>query len=94
MDDFTSHITITFRKIQGLTTLVAQQQAKLDVFVSSFINDIGVIGPLIAESIQDLDPTTHVFNGRYVVFLLNVQEFLIGLANWVEGIINKANEVK
>jgi hypothetical protein len=49
-----------------------------------------VIGLLTSKSIQDLDPTTHVFNGRYVVYLSNVQEFLVSLASWVEGIINEA----
>jgi hypothetical protein len=37
---------------------------------------------------------THVFNGRYVVSLSNVQEFLVGLASWVERIMNEADEVK
>jgi hypothetical protein len=37
---------------------------------------------------------THVFNGRYVISLLNVQEFLVGLVSWVEKIINEADEVK
>jgi hypothetical protein len=37
---------------------------------------------------------THVFNGHYVIYLLNVQEFLTNLASWVEGIINKVDEVK
>jgi hypothetical protein len=41
-----------------------------------------------------LDPTTNVFNKRYAISLLNVQEFLVGLASWVEGIINEADEVK
>ncbi len=94
MDDFTNHTTITFHKIQRLTTLVAQQQAELDALVGSFIDDIGVSNPLTIESILDLDPMTHVFNGRYVISLLNVQEFLVGLVSWVEKIINEADEVK
>ncbi len=94
MDDFTNYNTIIFRKIQGLTTLMAQQQAKFDALVSSFINDIGVIGPLITELIQDQDSTTHVFDGFYVVFLSNFEEFFINLTSWVEGIINESNEVK
>jgi hypothetical protein len=51
-------------------------------------------GPLTFESIQDLDPTTHVYNGHYVVYLSNVQEFLVGIMSWVEGIINEVDEVK
>jgi hypothetical protein len=37
-----------------------------------------------------LDPTTNVFNECYAISLLNVQEFLVGLASWVEGIIKEA----
>ncbi len=94
MDDFTSCITITFRKIQRLTTLVAQQQAKLNALVNFFINDIGMSGLFTIKSIQHLDQTTHVFNRYYVVSLLNVQKFLVDLASWVEGIINEIDEVK
>jgi len=53
-----------------------------------------MIGLLTSKSIQDLDLTTHVFSGHYVVYLSNVQEFLVSLARWVEGIINEADEVK
>jgi hypothetical protein len=37
---------------------------------------------------------THVFNMHYVIYLSNVQEFITGLASWVEGIINEVDEVK
>jgi hypothetical protein len=94
MDDFTSHIIVIFYKIQGLTTLMARQQVELDVFIGFFIDDIRVTGPLTFESIQDLDPTTHVYNWHYVVSLSNVLEFLVGIVSWVEGIINEADEVK
>jgi hypothetical protein len=60
---------------------VAQQQAKLNDLIGSFIDDIGVTRSFIAESIQDLDLMTHVFNGRYVVYLSNVQNFLVSLVS-------------
>jgi hypothetical protein len=44
----------------------------MDNFIASFIDDIGVTGPLIAESIANIDPLTHVINGRYVVVLSSV----------------------
>jgi hypothetical protein len=69
MDDFTSCIVV---KIQGLTTLVVQHLLKLGVLIDSFIDDIRVTFSSIIESIQDLDPTTHVFSGWYVVYLSNV----------------------
>jgi hypothetical protein len=93
-DDFTNRTIVTFRKLQGLTTLVVQQQVELDAFIDSFIDDTGMTSPFTTKSIQDLDQMTHVFNGRYAVFLSNVQELLVGLASWVEGITNEANEVK
>jgi len=31
---------------------------------------------------------------HYVIYLSNVQEFITGLASWVEGIINEVDEVK
>ncbi len=60
---------------------MAQQQAKLNDLIGSFIDDIGVTRSFIAESIQDLDLMTHVFNGRYVVYLSNVQNFLVSLVS-------------
>jgi hypothetical protein len=93
MDDLLSYIVVTFHKIQELTTLVVQH-VELHAFVDSFIDDIGVTSMFITKSIQDLDPMTHVFNGRYVVSLSNVQELFVDLTSWVEGIINEVNEVK
>ncbi len=53
-----------------------------------------MISLLTVESILELDPTTHVFNGRYFVSLSNVQEILVDRTSKVERIINEANEVK
>jgi hypothetical protein len=75
MDDFARRAIVNFRKIQGLTTLMAQQQAEFDALIGFFIDDIRMINPLITELIEVLDLTTHVFNMCYVVFLSNVQEF-------------------
>jgi hypothetical protein len=46
MHHFTTRATITFRSIQGLTTLVFQQQNALDNLIASFIDDGGMIGSL------------------------------------------------
>jgi hypothetical protein len=54
---------------------------ELDALISFFIDDIGVTGSLITESIQDLDPTTHVFNKCYVIFLSNVENFIVNLVS-------------
>jgi hypothetical protein len=51
-----------------------------------------VIGPLTAESIANIDPSTHVISGHYAVALSNVREFLVGLASWVDTLLNEADE--
>jgi hypothetical protein len=63
---------VTFCSIQGLTILVLQQRNALDNLIASFIDDVGMIGPLIAESIANIDPSTHFISGRYAVTLSNV----------------------
>jgi hypothetical protein len=64
----------------------------LDNLIASFIDDVGVIGPLTAESITNIDPSTHVISGHYAVVLSSVRKFLIGLASWVDTILNEADE--
>jgi hypothetical protein len=92
MHHFTTRTAITFRSIQGLTTLADQQHAALNGLIDNFIVDIGVTGPLTAESIAALDPSTHVVCGQYAVALQSVQEFLSGLATWVDVLINESLE--
>jgi hypothetical protein len=58
MRQFMSHTTIAFRSIQGLMTLLEQQQATLNDLVAYFIDDVGVTGPLTTESIGNLDTST------------------------------------
>ena len=92
MHHFTTRTAITFRSILGRTTLADQQHAALNGLIDNFIVDIGVTGPLIAESIAALDPSTHVVCGQYAVALQSVQEFLSGLATWVDVLINESLE--
>ncbi len=81
MHHFTSRTTITFRTIQGLTTLLDQQQAALVGLVASLMEDVGVTGPLIVETIVNLDASSHVISGRYAVSLSSVREFVNGLVS-------------
>jgi hypothetical protein len=92
MHHFTSRTAITFRMIQGSTILLDQQQAALVGLGASFMEDIGVTGPLTAEAIANLDASSHVISGRYVVPLSFVREFVSGLASWVDSIVDEANE--
>ncbi len=93
MQHFMSRTTIAFRSIQGLTTLLEQQQATLNDLVASFINDVGVTGSLTTKSIRNLDTSTHVISGLYAVSRTSVQKFLSGLVNWMDVLIEKANDV-
>ncbi len=49
-------------------------------------------GLLTAESIANIDPSTHVISGRYAAALSRVREFLVGLASWADTLLNEANE--
>jgi len=71
---------------------VLQQRNALDNLIASFIDNIGVIGPLTAKLIANINPLTHVISGRYAVALSNVWEFLVGLASWVDTLLNEADE--
>jgi hypothetical protein len=63
MQHFTSRIAIAFHLIQGLTTLLEQQQATSNDLIASFIDDVGVTGPLTTGSIGNLDISNHVISG-------------------------------
>ncbi len=94
MHHFTSLTAITFRTIQGLSTLLDQQQAALDDLVTSFIDDVGVIGPLSPEAIANLEVSEHVISGRYAVQLSYVREFVSGLASWADSIVDEVDPVQ
>jgi hypothetical protein len=94
MHHFTSLTAITFRTIQGLSTLLDQQQAALDDLVTSFIDDVGVIGPLSPEAIANLEVSEHVISGRYAVQLSSVREFVSGLASWADSIVDEVDPVQ
>ncbi len=92
MHHFTSRTAITFRTIQGSTTLLDQQQAALVGLITSLMEDVGVTGPLTAEAITNLNASNHVISGRYAIPLSSIHEFVNGLASWVDSILDEANE--
>jgi hypothetical protein len=92
MHHFTSKTAITFRTIQGLTTLLDQQQATLVGLVASLMEDVSVTKPLTAEAIANFDALNHVINGRYAVPWSSVREFISDLASWVDSIVDEADE--
>lgn len=48
-------------------------------------------GLLTTKLIGNLDTSTHVINGLYVVSISNVQEFLSGLAIWMDALIEEVD---
>jgi hypothetical protein len=81
-----------FRTIQGLTTLLDQQQAALVGLVASLMEDVGVTGPFTTEAIVTLDASSHVISGRYAVPLSFIREFVNSLASWVDFIVDEVDE--
>jgi hypothetical protein len=92
MHHFTIRAAVIFKSIQGLTTLVLQQQNALDNLITSFIDDVGMIGPLTVESIANINPSTHVITGHYAIALSSVREFFVGLVSWVDTLLNEVDE--
>jgi hypothetical protein len=72
MQHFTSRIAIAFHSIQGLTTLLEQQQVALNDLVASFIDNVAVTSPLTIELIGNLDTSTHVISSLYAIFISSV----------------------
>jgi hypothetical protein len=52
-----------------------------------------VIGPFTTKSIGNLDTSTHVISGFYVVSISSVQKFMSDLATWMDALIEEANDV-
>jgi hypothetical protein len=72
MQHFMNNIYIAFSSIEGLMTLLEQQQATLNNLVASFIDNVGMISPFTIESIGNLDTSTHVINRLYVISISSV----------------------
>lgn len=78
---FTAHSAKTFRKIQGLTTLISQQDAELEQLIARYIEEVGGNRPLTDAAVAALDLFIHVVSGPYSGSLYNVCEFVTGLAS-------------
>jgi hypothetical protein len=93
MDRFTSHSATTFRKIQGLTTLVSQQQEELYNLIDELMTEVDATGPHTPEDCKeciDTEHETHVCVGNFIVEYDNVREYLVGLASWVEDVLDRS----
>ena len=92
MHSFTNYTALTFKYIQGSTLLVSEQTSAFNKLIRTFIEDVGIEGPLTQDDLAlREDPDTHVSSGSYSVSLPQVRDYLCGLASWVEGLINEAD---
>jgi hypothetical protein len=56
------------------------------------MEDVGVTGPFTAETIANLDASSHAISGRYAVPFSSVREFVNNLASWVDSTVDEADE--
>lgn len=91
MHHFTSTTAVTFRSIQGLTTLLVQQQAALYNLFASLIKDVGFVGPLAHDGVDYLNVADYVVNSCIAAHLSSGQAFVRGLAFWADFIIDKVD---
>ncbi|KAI2493008.1 hypothetical protein MHU86_2095 [Fragilaria crotonensis] len=91
VDAFTNATAVTFKYIQGSTMLINQQNAAFEKLVATLVEDVRIDGPLNDEAINLLNPITYVINGSFAVLKVNVREFLVGLASWVEDLIEESD---
>jgi hypothetical protein len=58
--------------------------------VNSSIHDVGIKRPLTQDAHLLCNPKTDVASGPSLESLPQVQDYLCGLADWVEGLMNEA----
>ena len=58
--------------------------------IATFVEDVGVQGPPTPADIELLDPGAYVSNGSFTVLKVCIREYLVGLASWVEEILEEA----
>ena len=66
-----------------------QHSAKCD---ASLLSYRGAVGPLSDNVIAGLDPGLHTASSHYAISLAKVHEAVVGLASWVEKIVDEAVE--
>jgi hypothetical protein len=71
--------------------LVHQQNVAFEKLVATLVEDVRIDGPLNEKVINLLNPTTFVINGSVAVLKVNVCEFLVGLASWVQDQIEESD---
>jgi hypothetical protein len=92
MNAFTNYTAITFRFIQGAMTLVRQKNAAFEKLISTFVDDVGIQGPLSPADIEVHENVgANVSSSPLSVLKASICENLVVLASWVEEIIEEAD---
>jgi hypothetical protein len=63
MQSFTNYTAKTFKYIQGSTLLLSEQSSAFDKLIRTFIEDVGIEGPLAHNVLSLRDPETLVSSG-------------------------------
>jgi hypothetical protein len=69
--------------LQGLTTLVSQQRAKLSGLVDTYCRITGMTGPLTDNQMSALEAPEMEVSGRFSLTHANTRHFMDGLDLWV-----------
>lgn len=69
MQHFTLRTAATLHMIQGVNTILDQQQDAFDDLVAPISEDVGDVRPPSPDEIQNLDAPTYVYSSFFVVHL-------------------------
>ena len=83
--------TLTFKALQGLTTLLSQQHHRLQDLSRQYCQMVNVQGPLSANDISVLPPNEYIVNGKFAVSKKDSKNFIDELGVWVNRTINTLN---
>lgn len=82
----------TFRSLQGLTTLLANQEAQLKGLIVSLNELCKIEGPHQERELARLKPTEHVIKGEYSVALADAHDYINDQGLYVQGAYRKLQE--
>ncbi|KAH9247850.1 hypothetical protein BASA81_014533 [Batrachochytrium salamandrivorans] len=74
---------VVFISLQGLSTLVSQQRARLVGLVETYCRMSGMVGPLETSQLEMIDSSTTARCGKFALSYENARLCLDGLGVWV-----------
>ncbi|KAF1788422.1 hypothetical protein GQ600_6412 [Phytophthora cactorum] len=72
-----------FVSLQGLSTLVKQQEDRFYGLTTRPVNMCGAVGPMSTADIKALDPDKHEVNGSFAISHLAAEKYVMNLDLWV-----------